>query len=245
MPIADPHACNSGLSKEYSLHGEYERSVAPRVFMAVIHAAAVAAAGWLLLGGGLEILQAQWGNHWSLATLARRWLLFAAALIYFLRVLATGFYFLERKMGWGEASLISVWTIIIDVLFAILGGVNPHPVGIAAVLGAILYIAGSILNTGSELQRKWWKQRPENQGHLFAGGFFRYARHINYFGDEVLFTGFALITGRVWSFLIPLLMLAGFLFFNVPELDRHLRAHYGSEFEAYASHTRKFVPFLY
>jgi protein-S-isoprenylcysteine O-methyltransferase Ste14 len=227
------------------MHGEYEQAIAPRIFLAVVLAAAVAAVGWLLLGGGLEALRAHWGADWVLASPARRWLLFAAALIYFLRVLATGFYLLKRKMGWGEAVLISVWIALIDLLFAWLGGINPWAIGLATWLGVVLYIIGSFLNTGSELGRKRWKERPENQGHLFTGGLFRYAMHINYFGDEALFTGYALITGRAWALLVPLAMLAGFLFFSIPDLDRHLRAHYGAEFDAYARRTRKIVPFLY
>lgn len=227
------------------MHGEYDRAVAPRVFMAAIHAATVAAVGWLLLGGGLESLRTHWGADWSLASPARRWLLFSAALIYFLRVLITGFYLLKRRMGWGEAVLIAVWVLIIDLVFALLGGINPKGVGMVAALGVIFYVAGSYLNTASELQRKRWKERPGNRGHLFSGGLFRYAMHINYFGDEVLFTGYALMTGSAWTLLVPLLMLAGFLFFNIPELDRHLRAHYGDEFEAYARRTHRFVPYLY
>ena len=227
------------------MHGEYGRAMAPRVLMTVIHGAAVAATGWLLLGGGLEVLRAHWIANWGLATPARRWLLFAAALIYFVRVIVTTFVTLKRKMGWGEAVLIAAWVLLVHLLFAVLGGINPRATGSVTVIGVVLYAVGSWLNTGSELQRKWWKQRPENAGRLFTGGLFRYAVHINYFGDELLFTGYALITGRAWALLVPLLMLAGFLFFNVPELDRHLRAHYGAEFEAYASRTRSFVPFLY
>ena len=227
------------------MHGEYDQAMAPRIFLAVILAAALAATGWLLLGGGLEALRAHWGTDWVLASPARRWLLFTAAFIYFLRVLVTVFYLLKRKMGRGEATLISVWVTIIDLLFAMLGGINPRAIGLVTWLGVILYIAGSILNTGSELEIKRWKERPENRGRVFTGGLFRYAMHINYFGDELLFTGFALITGQAWALLVPLLMLAGFLFFSIPELDRHLRAHYGAEFEAYARRTRSFVPFLY
>ena len=227
------------------MHGEYDRAIAPRVFMTVIHAAAVATAGWLLLGGGLEALRIHWGADWNLASPTRRGLLFGAALVYFLRVCITGFYLLKRKMGWGEAVLIAVWVAVIDMLFAILGGANPRAIGVVTAAGVVLYVVGSYLNTGSELQRKEWKERPENAGHLFTRGLFRRAMHINYFGDELLFTGYALLTGRAWALLVPLLMLAGFLFFNIPELDRHLQAHYGAEFEAYAHRTRRFIPFLY
>ena len=227
------------------MHGEYDRSMAPRLLMTLIHAVAAAATGWLLLGGGLEVLRASLGTGWSLASPMRRWLLFVAALVYFLRVLVTTFVTLKRKMGWGEAVLIAFWVLVIDLLFALLGGTNPRATGLATALGVLLYVAGSWLNTGSELQRKKWKAQPQNAGRLFTGGLFRYAVHINYFGDELLFTGYALITGRAWALLVPLLMLAGFLFFNIPELDRHLRAHYGAEFDAYARRTRSFVPFLY
>jgi protein-S-isoprenylcysteine O-methyltransferase Ste14 len=227
------------------MHGEYDRAVGPRLLMTLIHLAAVAATGWLLLGGGLEVLRANWGIGWSLASPMRRWLLLAAAFIYFLRVLVTTFVTLKRKMGWGEAVFIAVWVLIIDTLFAVIGGVNPRSTGLVTALGAVLYVTGSWLNTGSELQRKRWKERAENAGHLFTGGLFRYAVHINYLGDELLFTGFALITGRAWALLVPLLMLIGFLFFNIPQLDRHLRERYGAEFDAYARRTRKFLPFLY
>ena len=213
--------------------------------MTAVHAAAVAATGWLLLGGGLEALEAHCGLRWGLALPGRRWLLFGAALIYFVRVCITIFYLLKRKMGWGEAVVISVWVAIIDLLFAMLGGVNPGAIGLVTVLGVALYIAGSFLNTGSELERKRWKERPENKGRLFTGGLFRYAMHINYFGDELLFTGYALITGRGWALLMPILMLAGFRFFNIPELDRHLQAHYGAEFEAYARRRWSFIPYIY
>jgi len=148
-------------------------------------------------------------------------------------------------MGWGEAVLIAVWVLVIDLLFALLGGANPSAAGFVTALGVVLYAVGSWLNTGSELQRKWWKERPENAGRLFTGGLFRYAVHINYFGDELLFTGYALITGRGWTLLIPLLMLVGFFFFSIPELDRHLRAHYGADFDSYVRRSRRFVPFLY
>ncbi len=114
-------------------------------------------------------------------------------------MLVTGFYLLKRKMGWGEAVLISVWIAIIDLLFAMLGGINPRAIGLLTWLGIILYAAGSFQNTGSEIQRKKWKARSENHDHLFTGGLFRYAIHINYLGDEMLFTGFALITGRAWA----------------------------------------------
>lgn len=158
----------------------------------------------------------------------------------------TGLYLLERKIGWGEAAVVAAWVAFIDILFAFLGGTNPKsPSPVVTATALIIYAAGSILNTGSELQRKWWKQHPMNKGRLYTEGLFRYAVHINYFGDELLFTGYALLTGIAWALLVPVVMAAGFVFFNIPQLDQHLRDHYGSDFEGYARRTKKFLPFLY
>jgi steroid 5-alpha reductase family enzyme len=148
-------------------------------------------------------------------------------------------------MGWGEVAIISIWVSAIHLSFAIVGGINPRPMRIGGVLGLALYVAGSLLNPASEFQRKTWKERPENCGQLYTGGLFRYAMHINYFGEQVLFTGYAVITGSVWTVIVPVLMMAGFLFFNIPGLDAYLKKRYGEEFTAYAARTRKFVPFLY
>jgi protein-S-isoprenylcysteine O-methyltransferase Ste14 len=227
------------------MHGEYEPSFFPRLFSIALHLVGVAVVAWLLLGGGLETLSAWWVKNWPVALPARRWLLFGCALVYFLRVVVTTFYLLKRKMGWGEAVLVGVWVTAIHILFACLGGTNPRGLRLATMAGLLLYVFGSFLNSGSELQRKWWKERPENKGRLFTQGLFRYSQHINYFGDEILFTGYALITGSAWSLLVPLLMIAGFVFFNIPELDKHLRQRYGAEYEEYARRTRKFVPYVY
>jgi protein-S-isoprenylcysteine O-methyltransferase Ste14 len=210
-----------------------------------LHLAAVVFVSWLLIGGGFASVNAWWGKDWPLALPARRWLLLGCALVYFLRVVVTTFYLLKRKMGWGESVLVGVWVAAIHLFFAFLGGTNPRALGLVDIVAVLLYVLGSFLNTGSELQRKWWKERPENRGRPYTGGLFHYAQHINYFGDELLFTGYALITGSAWALLVPLLMLAAFVFFNIPELDEHLRGHYGAEFEEYTRRTRKFIPFVY
>ena len=44
-------------------------------------------------------------------------------------------------------------------------------------------------------RRPWrWKQQPANAGHLYVGGLFAFARHINYFGEILTFLGWALLT---------------------------------------------------
>jgi len=54
-----------------------------------------------------------------------------------------------------------------------------------------------------------------------------------------------MIAGAWATAIIPVLMLAGFVFVNIPVLDSHLRDHYGSEFDEYARRTSKLIPILY
>jgi protein-S-isoprenylcysteine O-methyltransferase Ste14 len=90
-----------------------------------------------------------------------------------------------------------------------------------------------------------FKRQPQHQGRLYSGGLFHYAMHINYFGDVVLFTGWALLAGNGWLLIAPLLILVGFIFLNIPVLDRYLAGHYGDDFCAYAARTSRLIPFVY
>lgn len=175
----------------------------------------------------------------------RRVLLAGAAILYFFRVLGTLFVFIRRKVPWSEVAMISVWVGMIDVLFAYLGGRNETPAGIWTLMGVCLVLIGSAINSGSEWQRMVWKRRPENKGHLYAGGMWNYSRHVNYFGDIVLFTGWAMMTGVPVLFVIPALMVGSFAFANVPAQDRYLAERYGEEYKAYAERTRRLIPFIY
>jgi steroid 5-alpha reductase family enzyme len=220
-------------------------SPASRSTLACIHLLFVGIVVWLLFGGGIVLVEGLPGAGPRRALPLRRWALLMAAALYFVRTLATIFVFMKRRMPWSEAVTIALWILTIDVLFAFLGGRNEAPFGPVGVAGVALVLAGSTVNTGSELQRHLWKQRPENSGHLYTGGLFRFARHINYFGDEVLFTGWALMTGQPWLLAVPALMVCGFVFVNIPAQDRYLEDRYGDEYRAYAQNVKRFIPYIY
>jgi len=69
--------------------------------------------------------------------------------------------------------------------------------------------------------------------------------HINYFGDIVLFTGFAMITNSFSMFIIPLMMTVNFVFNITPLLDKYLEKKYGEEFRDYRKKTKKLIPLIY
>lgn len=220
------------------MHGAYKKSTAQGAALSLGHLAVCAVVVWLLFGGGLESFGLEPGSF------TRRALLAICSAIYFLRMLCTTHVMMSRSMEWSEVAVVLPWLWIIHLTYALLGGVQRDAPGPVAWLGLGAYVVGSYLNTASETQRMLWKGRPENRGRLYTGGLFRYSMHVNYFGDTVLFTGFAMLTGSWWSLLIPLAMTLGFWRQHIPQLDAYLRERYGSEFEDYASTTSRFVPFF-
>lgn len=175
----------------------------------------------------------------------RRIILMVCLIIYFFRLLITVFVLLKRKIVWVETIIILILMSFALFVFAKVGGSNLLPVGIIEIVGIILFLAGSYLNTASEYKRYAWKRKVENKGHLYTEGLFKYSMHINYFGDIVLFAGLALIAHSISLLIIPLTMALNFVFFIIPGLDKYLAKKYGEEFKEYAQRTKKFIPLVY
>lgn len=213
--------------------------------MAGVVGAYVAMAWWLLFARGIPAVGACFSWRWLLGDPSRRLYLALALSIYYVRLLFTEFVFLKRAVSWAEACMIAPWVFCIYLLFAISGGRNPAPLGATNVTGLVLFALGSWMNSYAEYERYVWKRQPENHGKLFTLGLFRCSRHPNYLGDLISFSGLCLITGRWYTIVIPLIMLAGFVFVNIPMLDSHLRDHYGPAFDGYAARTRKLIPLIY
>ncbi len=223
------------------MHGQSETNRLPRWTVMILHTVAVAVIVWLLTAGNDLLPEAL-----RQAGPGRRILVAAFAAIYLVRTLIGMQFLLKRRFGWVEAFIVLAIFVSSHAVFAGLALANPKPLALpVAILAAALFLIGSWLNTASEYQRYRWKRRPENRGRVHTGGLFRYAAHINYFGDMVMFSGYALATGSLWAFAIPAYMTAGFLFQHVPNLDAYLSKKYGVEFDDYAARTRKLIPFIY
>jgi len=227
------------------LYATYGGSAAQRVAVTTAVGACVGLAWWLLFGGGVVLVGAWFGRSWAPGDDARRLCLAMMLSIYFLRLLLTQFVFLKRAVGWSEACMIVPWILCIYLLLAIAGGRNPTPFGMVAGAGAVLFVLGSWMNSQAEFARHVWKRQPENRGRLYTLGLFRYSRHPNYLGDLISFSGVCLVSGRWMTIAIPSIMLAGFVFANIPMLDSHLHDHYGAAFDEYAARTSKLIPFVY
>lgn len=233
-------------SPQQSMYDIHETSPAPKIALVGSVALWVLFSWWLLLHGGLSQIGAHFGHPWLLhSNLLRRDCLLAAFSIYCIRLYFTTFVFLKRGMTWGGAITISLWVLFIFMTMAIGGGIHAAPFGPAAILGILLFLFGSWMNSYSEYQRHAWKQDPGNKGKLYTQGLFRLSRHPNYLGDVISFSGMSLIAGAWFTVAIPVIMLAGFVFANIPMLDAHLHDHYGATFDDYAKRTSKLIPYIY
>jgi protein-S-isoprenylcysteine O-methyltransferase Ste14 len=225
------------MSKKLQFQGEKSPSMGPKLAIVSCYLLCAASAAWLTFSAPTELDRP--------ASRSRQVALLASVVIYVARAAHTLFVFVKRKIPWWEAA----WGggIIGCVLFFfLLGGLRaPQPMGPADLVGMLLYVAGSYVGTASERSRHIWKAHPENEGHLYTEGLFSYSRHINYFGDLLVFGGCATLTRQLWTGIVPLAMGLNFALVIIPAHDAYLAARYGSEFDRYARRTSKLVPLLY
>ncbi|MEJ2613684.1 MAG: DUF1295 domain-containing protein [Ignavibacteriaceae bacterium] len=165
--------------------------------------------------------------------------------IYILRLVLTLFRFIQRKLVWLETLITSVLMSIILYTLVNTGKASPRSFGTYDLFGILLYVIGSFVNTYSEYLRYIWKSNQSNKGHIYRYGLFKYSMHINYFGDVLLFYGLSILTGRLWTLIIPTGMLLNFVIFIIPSLDNYLAKKYGDEFVEYSKTTKKLIPYIY
>ncbi|WP_446936432.1 DUF1295 domain-containing protein [Lysinibacillus fusiformis] len=172
--------------------------------------------------------------------------LFIALIITALRLTAMMFIWLTRGIAWQEAIMNSMAFGIYYLGFPILMITsNQDPNVVVLILGWVLFVGGSMLNTVSELLRKPFKDNPDNQGMLYTGGLFKYAIHINYLGDCLWVLGLAIISNNIYSLLIPLGLILVFVFGYIPKSDDYLQSKYGEQFTVYKLKTKKLIPFIW
>jgi steroid 5-alpha reductase family enzyme len=204
----------------------------------------ILAALWLMFAG--DATSNTWLKPYQLSgDLVRQILIATCLVIYFVRLQVTVWVFQMRMWTWLETITITVLMSFVLYAFAKVGGNNKQAVGVVEVIGILLYLSGSYLNTHSEYYRHVWKLKAENRGRLYTKGLFSLSMHINYFGDIVLFTGLAMVTHSLSMLVIPLIMAVNFVFNIIPSLDRYLEKKYKDEFRDYSRRTKKFIPLIY
>ncbi|SVE58210.1 uncharacterized protein METZ01_LOCUS511064, partial [marine metagenome] len=146
---------------------------------------------------------------YSRGNLYRKYCLLSFGVIMYLRMNFTTFYLLKRKIPIDEFIGVITAFAAYQIGFILLGGWKTSPLNILDVSGILLFIIGSYCNTYSEIQRNRFKNDLNNKGKLYTQGLFKYARHINYFGDISWVAGWAIITHNLWSGIIPIMLILG------------------------------------
>ena len=177
-------------------------------------------------------------------TSARCGVLLLFGIVYMVRLNIMARWLLPRELATEELTVVILW--ISSILASVaLGAASKGVISkVEIILSVLLYSIGSWLNTWSELQRKWWKARPENKGKCYTFGLFSLSRNINYFGDVVLFGGWAIASGCWWNVWVPVAMAAMFYFYHIPDKETYLRERYKSEWPNYVVATKSFIPFV-
>ncbi len=200
---------------------------------------------WLLFRQGGDWVFDKLGIAVKQGDIVPRIFIFSFSVIVFIRMTFMMVYLLKRAIPWSEAFSIPFAFSLYYVGFSLLVYNRTTPANTIDYFAIALFLFGSYLNTASELQRHFWKKEPEHQGKLYTEGLFSYSMHINYFGDVLWVSAYAIVTRNYYAIIIPVFLFCFFAFGNIPMLDKHLAGKYKEQFERYRARTKRFVPFVW
>lgn len=101
---------------------------------------------------------------------------------------------------------VVLWIVATPLLLAIRGSTN---LNLLDLIGLILWLFGFTFESIADWQLRRFKQAPANQGLIMRSGLWSLSRHPNYFGESVLWLGFALIgmsAGGALALISPVLL---------------------------------------
>ncbi|HEX2934318.1 MAG TPA: DUF1295 domain-containing protein [Bacteroidales bacterium] len=227
------------------LYGQKSKSIPQKIVIHFIEILLLWLSYWILFERGGNWIENTLGITNSAGMIDRRVIIFIFNLIIFFRLAYMMVFLLKRKIPWEESVSVPLAFALYFIGFPLF--VLPILKSIDGLdyFAVVLFIMGCVLNSGGEILRDKWKKNPENKGKIYTQGFFKYSRHINYFGDILWVTAYALITKNWWSATIPVFLFCFFAFYNAPKLDEHLKEKYGKDYEAYAKRTKMLIPFIY
>ncbi len=121
------------------------------------------------------------------------------------------------------------------------------PLGWLDALGALVWLAGFLMETVADHQLVRFQKDPANYGRILMGGLWRYSRHPNYFGEILMWWGLWLIALSVpggWMSVVgPLTVTILILKVSGVPLTES-RQLSNPEFRDYAARTSPMVPWF-
>ena len=125
------------------------------------------------------------------------------------------------------------------------------PFGLTDLVGIALWVVGFGVEVTADRQKARFASRPENRGRWIDEGLWARARHPNYFGEILLWSGIAVLgasslSGAEWLALVSPVFVALLLMkvSGVPLLDERALERWGDDpdYMAYRQRTRVLLP---
>jgi len=117
-----------------------------------------------------------------------------------------------------------------------------HWAGLSLVVFALLF------ETLADSQLKAFKEEPENKGKVCDQGLWAWTRHPNYFGEWLVWIGFALLSCNSSFYGVPGVICAGTMFYlltkvtGIPMTEERLIASRGQSYRDYQNRVSAFWP---
>lgn len=147
---------------------------------------------------------------------------------------------------------LNVWTlqglwVILTASAALIAmtSLNQKPVGVFAIVGALIWLCGLLIEVIADNQKSRFKQDPQNKHQFIQSGLWALSRHPNYLGEIVLWIGIAIIScpvfrGWQWLGLISPIFVFFLLVFvsGIPLLEKRADEKWGGQ-DAYETYKQK------
>ncbi|MED5315483.1 MAG: DUF1295 domain-containing protein [Pseudomonadota bacterium] len=131
--------------------------------------------------------------------------------------------------------------------------VQPQAVGAIFAIGAVMWVAGFVIEVVADRQKSRFRADPVNEGRFVNTGLWARSRHPNYFGEILLWAGIAVmaipyLSGTQWVVMLSPLFVYALLtrVSGVPTLVRRGQQLWGDDpaYQAYLSSTPLLMPRL-
>jgi steroid 5-alpha reductase family enzyme len=122
-----------------------------------------------------------------------------------------------------------------------------NKLGIADLIGILLWIIGFIFETGGDIQLARFKADPANKDKVMNRGFWHYTCHPNYFGDAAVWCGYGLIclaAGSYFPLLGSVLMIALIIKVSGVALLEKTMKETKPGYKEYTEKTSAFIPWF-
>ena len=150
-------------------------------------------------------------------------------------------YIFTEKTGILSAVFIFLYVGVFYAFPGYLAFTNPQPISdLTIVIALPLYIFGSLINTSADVQKMTAKSMGVG---LVKDGAWRSVRNINYLGDLMRYTSFAVIAGSLWAYLLPISVLLLYVQ-RILQKEQSMADKY-PDFAAYQQSSRRLLPWIW